>query len=746
MKDLLESYFGIKPIEILKLNGYENENYQVKTLDNKYILKTYRNIDLLPFLKAETEALIHLDSNKSFKSSRPIEFIDGDYVKKIPFGQNEIIVRLLSFIEGKFMGDTSASEQLTISLGLLLAKLNLKLQSWDNYIIKSRESEWNLNSYLISKQYIDQIDHYSDRKLVKYFFQQYELEVVPLNQKLRKSIIHNDANEWNLLIENNSVYGIIDFGDISYSDQINELAIAIVYNSYTKSNYLYWAEKLIASYNSIIPLEEIEIKVLYYKIALRLCVSACNSAKAKHKDPENKYISHSESKILKMLSAWIKISPFKAENCFRMACGYKNVKVEKTSSLIKRRKEVFSSNISLSYNRPIYFKKAAFQYMYDAYGNTFLDAYNNIPHVGHSHPEIVKVSQTQMSKLNTNTRYLYESLYDYSEKLLAKFPKILNKVFFVNSGSEASDLAIRIAKWYTKKNKLMVVEQGYHGHTQIGVEISDYKFSSPNGIGQQDHILKIPLPNYKKEIKSQVEQIEGFDNQLNANKNEIALFISETILGCAGQVPLPKKFLKNVYSKIRNQGGVCIADEVQTGFGRTGNSFWAFEAQDVIPDIVILGKPMANGHPMGAVITSEKISNSFSKGVEFFSSFGGNPVSCKIAKSVLEIIDDEKLQLKAEHIGGYYKKELNRLKDNSSFIGDVRGSGLFLGIEIITSTGDADPVLAQKIKNGLRDKFILVGTDGEFNNVIKTKPPLCFNKKNVDQVVKEISIILNENQ
>ena len=745
MNNLLKSYFGITPIEILKLNGYDNTNYLVKTVDNKYIFKTYTDINLLPFLKAETEALKYLNSNKSFRSPKPIEFLNGGYVKKINYKKNEIIIRLLSHLEGSFIGETTSSEQITKSLGLLLAGLNLKLQFWNNSVIKSKESKWNLNSHLLSKESISQIADSSDRNLVHYFFQQYEFEVVPISQKLRKSIIHNDANEWNLLVENNSVNGIIDFGDISYSDLINELAIAVVYNSYRETDYLGWAEKLITSYNSLIPLEEIEVKVLYYKVALRLCVSACNSAMAKNINPENEYITISESKILKMLRGWVKISPYKAEDCFRKACGYKKLKTTKTSSLISRRNEVFSSNISLSYNTPVLFKKAAFQYMYDAHGNTFLDAYNNIPHVGHCHPKTIKIGQSQMSKLNTNTRYLYDSLYDYSEKLLAKFPIGLNKVFFVNSGSEASDLAIRIAKWYTKKNKLMVVEQGYHGQTQIGIEISDYKFNNSNGIGQQDHILKIPLPDYKKEIKSLDEPINGFDDQLKRNKNQIALFISETILGCAGQVPLQDNFLKNIYSKIRNQGGVCIADEVQTGFGRTGNHFWAFEDQGVIPDIVIIGKPMANGHPMGAVITSEKISNSFGEGVEFFSSFGGNPVSCEIANSVLEIIDDEELQSRAMEVGNYYKKELNKLKNDTCFIGDVRGKGLFLGIEIITLTGEANPILAQEIKNGLRNRFILVGTDGEFNNVIKTKPPLCFNKQNVDQVVSEICKILKKN-
>jgi len=742
MDTLLQDYFGLFPVKIKKLNGYDNINYLVKSHKNSYILKTYSNIALLPFLDAETETLIYLYSNKSFNSPKPIKLLDGSYIKKIIYNKNEIIIRLLSYVEGTFIGDLNSSEQITNSLGVLLAKLNLKLQSWNNAVIKSRDSEWNLNSYSICKEYIGQIKNSKDRNLAEYFFQQYEFEVVPISRKLRKSIIHNDANEWNLLVQNDSVNGIIDFGDVSYSDLINELAIAIVYNSYRESNYLLWAEKLIASYNLIIPLEEIELKVLYYKISLRLCVSACNSAKAKNINSKNKYITHSESKIWKMLREWIKISPYKAENRFRKVCGYKELKQVSISSLITKRKNIFSPNILLSYSSPVYFKKAAFQYMYDEQGNTYLDAYNNIPHVGHCHPKTVMKGQNQISKLNTNTRYLYDSLYNYSEKLLAKFPKSLNKVFFVNSGSEASDLAIRIAKWYTEKNKVIVIEKGYHGNTQIGIEISDYKFNNPKGIGQQEHVIKIPVPNHKNIIKSNTETINGFDDQLKANENQIALFVSETILGCAGQIPLPKNFLKNVYSKIRNQGGLCIADEVQTGFGRTGNHFWAFEDQGVVPDIVILGKPMANGHPMGAVITSEKISDSFGEGVEFFSSFGGNPVSCEIASSVLDIIDEEKLQFNSKEVGDYYKKALNQLKQDSQFIGEIRGQGLFLGIEIVKHNAKANPVLAKEIKNSLRNKFILVGTDGELSNVIKTKPPLCFNKHNVDQVISRFYEIL----
>jgi 4-aminobutyrate aminotransferase-like enzyme len=208
---------------------------------------------------------------------------------------------------------------------------------------------------------------------------------------------------------------------------------------------------------------------------------------------------------------------------------------------------------------------------------------------------------------------------------------------------------------------------------------------------------------------------------------------------------LPKNYLETLYPIIRSLGGVCIADEVQTGFGRIGSHFWAFESHNVVPDMVVIGKPMGNGHPMGAVITTDSIAKSFEQGVEFFSSFGGNPVSCAIGKAVLEVIEEEQLKKRALDIGNYYQKELLNLKDQYRCIKDVRGSGLFLGIELVNYNDKPDSHLAELIKNGLRQKNILIGTDGKDNNVLKTKPPLCFTKKNVEKVVQSIDDVLCQN-
>ena len=748
MEKLLIEEFGINPIEIIRINGYDNLNYLIKTNSKNYILKTYEDLSLIDLIQSETKALLFLNDNLYPK---PVPFLNGENVRIIQINGTSKICRLLSYLEGKFLGEINQTKDLIRSFGKSLARLNKSLFNWTDIHIKSRQLEWDMQQYVVSKNYLNEISSKKVRKIIHYFMNQYEENVVPFFLDLRKSTIHNDANNWNILFKGNNVSGVIDFGDISYSHLINELAIAISYTCFNKENPLEWAITLLESYNHVFPLEKKEIEVLYYSIAMRLCISISNSNHYQKLFPENKYISISQKPAIELLWKWIEINPVEAENKFKEAVG---MKVEKTKSLkemVKGRKTYLESNISLSYDKPIFMNKAAFQYMYDSYGNTYLDAYNNIPHVGHSHPLVVEASQKQSSVLNTNTRYLYDSLEEYSEKLISLFPKKLCKVFFVNSGSEASDLAIRMARYHTKKESVVVVENGYHGHTQTGIDVSDYKFNNKKGIGQKDYILKLKIPDifngkYKADDKDAgFKYANDAKEKLNNYKKSIAAFISEPILSCAGQVPLAKNYLKNLYPIIKEKGGVCISDEVQTGFGRLGKYFWGYESQKVVPDIVVLGKPMGNGHPIGAVITTSEIAKSFSKGVEFFSSFGGNPVSCKIGLSVLNVIKTENLQKNSEEVGNYYKKLLLDLKEKYSSISDVRGSGLFLGIEFFNPNNmKPDSYKAGLLKNELKNNGVLVGTDGPYNNVIKSKPPLCFSKKNAKEVVEKMDMILKK--
>ena len=750
MNQLLQTEFGLAEIEIKKLNGYDNVNYQVNSSTGKYIFKTYNSTDeVFEMVQAENETLFFLQKSGSNKYPKPIQFTDGSFIKTLHIDGKDQICRMLTFLKGEFLGNIVHTPKIIESLGETLAEIDVQLQYFKSYTIAAKQWEWDIQYLTLNEKYIDDIQDAKDRNIVRYFFRQFKENVLPIAPTLRKQIIHNDANDWNVLTTNGRVSGIIDFGDLAHTYLINELAVAIPYICFDKENPLEWASMLVKSYHKTLPLQEKEVKILYFLIAARLVTSVCNSAHSKVNDPENSYASISEKSAWKLLYKWLTINPIAAENSFRIVTDFPVQELKSPKEVLLRRHEHISPILSVSYDKPIHMVGAAFQYMYDADGNTFLDAYNNIPHVGHSHPKVVAAGQKQMAKLNTNSRYLYEQLADYAGKILQKFPAVLNKVYFVNSGSAATDLAIRMAKNHTQHQKIMVMEHGYHGHTQTAIDISDYKFNNPKGQGQKDYILKTTIPDtYRGKhtlddgTAGKLFAADAIKEILNSD-TPIAAFITESVVGCGGQVPLAKGYLKKLYPVIRKQGGVCISDEVQTGFGRLGEYFWGFEAQEVVPDLVIIGKPMANGHPMAAVVCTNEIAESFSKGVEFFSSFGGNPVSCAIATSVLEVIEEENLQDNAKIVGTYYKSLFLKLQEKYNCIGDVRGSGLFLGIELIKDNDcNPNPELAHLIKNQLRERNILISTDGPFDSVLKTKPPLCFTKENALLVTTQIEKIL----
>lgn len=747
MKKNIEKEFGIVPIEIKRLNGYENINYLVKTQTESFIFKTYPLSESnFALIDAESKALLYLQKDPNSRTPLPIPFKDGSYTKNIKIANQLVTCRLLSFLEGEFMGDAKVSGKMASSLGSFLAHLNVSLFKFENHVIRSRKCEWDIQQLALNRKYIKDIPVIAKQNLVRYFFLQFEQKVIPVASELRMNYIHSDANEWNVLLKNNQINGLIDFGDMVYAPLINELATALTYICYDKESYYEFILPLVHAYHKIIPLEKKEVSILYYLIAAKLCISVCHSAHAKKQDPENAYASSSEKNAWKMLYKLLEINPIALEDAIIHELGFKTEKRALELEKLEQRHKHLSKILSVSYDTPIAMEKSAFQYMYDAYGNTYLDAYNNIPHVGHSHPIVVEAGQRQMAKLNTNTRYLYDILPEYSSELLKKLPSKLNRVFFVNSGSEANDLAIRMAKMCSGHEKIMVMEHGYHGHTQTGIDISDYKFNHPKGQGQKKNILRTSIPN------SYNGKYTGLDcgsqyakdtiTEIHTSEEKIAAFICEPIVGCGGQIPLAKGYLAPVYEAIHAQGGICISDEVQTGFGRLGDVFWGFEHHKVQPDMVVIGKPMGNGHPMGAVITTDAISNSFEQGVEFFSSFGGNPVSCAIGKAVLNVIEAEGLQENARVCGAYYKSLFYELKNKHECIGDVRGSGLFLGIELIDEFSKPNTILAKRIKNELRKNHILISTDGPFDNVIKTKPPLVFNRENALRVIEEIDQFL----
>jgi 4-aminobutyrate aminotransferase-like enzyme/Ser/Thr protein kinase RdoA (MazF antagonist) len=424
---------------------------------------------------------------------------------------------------------------------------------------------------------------------------------------------------------------------------------------------------------------------------------------------------------------------------------------EDNSEIISYRKKHLGKSLSLSYLEPLNMSRGSGVYLIDKLGRKYLDTVNNVAHVGHEHPGIVKAGQQQMAVLNTNTRYLHSDIINFTKELLATLPDELSVVHVVNSGSEANELALRMTRALTQQKDMIVVEVGYHGNTGGCIDISSYKFDGIGGSGAPEHTHVVPLPDiyrgiyqgensgalYAQHIQEQIDNIQS-------SGRNVAGFICESIISCGGQIELPRDYLKLAYEGVRNAGGICIADEVQTGCGRVGSKFWGFQLYDVIPDIVTIGKPIGNGHPLGAVVCTQKVADAFANGMEYFNTFGGNPVSCAIGREVLRVVKDENLQENALKIGNYLKSELVKLQIDFPIIGDIRGQGLFLGIEFCDQGKNPLTEMSGYLINRMQELGILMSTDGRDNNVLKIKPPMVFSKDNADQLLSGLITVLNE--
>ncbi|MBZ5526287.1 MAG: aminotransferase class III-fold pyridoxal phosphate-dependent enzyme [Acidobacteriia bacterium] len=422
---------------------------------------------------------------------------------------------------------------------------------------------------------------------------------------------------------------------------------------------------------------------------------------------------------------------------------------------LEARRGLLGKNLSISYGHPLKIVRGWKQYLYDDTGRAFLDVYNNVPLVGHSHPRVVRAAQEQLALLNTNTRYLHDNVVRYARRLTERMPAPLRVCYFLNSGSEANELAIRMARAHTRREDVIVLEHAYHGHTNTLIDVSPYKFDGPGGGGKKPWVHVAPLADDYRGAHRRGDAQAGAKyarhvaeifSRLHAEGRSVAAYLAETLPSVGGQIVFPPGYLAEAYRHVRAAGAVCIADEVQVGFGRLGTHFWGFETQGVVPDIVVLGKPIGNAFPLAAVVTTAEIAASFANGMEFFSTFGGNPVACAAGLAVLDVLEEERLQENALRVGKHFITGLKRLEAKQELIGDVRGSGLFLGVDLVRNreTREAATEQAGYVVNRLRERGILAGTDGPQHNVLKLRPPLVFTDADADLFVDTLDEILGE--
>ncbi|MFN8484748.1 MAG: aminotransferase class III-fold pyridoxal phosphate-dependent enzyme [Anaerolineae bacterium] len=980
------------------LPGEMGQNFRLRADDGREtILKISDPSESWDCLDFQVQALDHLAAHAP---TLPVPRVLRDQAGRaiVPLDDDEEhYARLLTYLPGRLLVHVNPHPPALLrDLGRVLGKMDAALQSFSHPAMR-RDLKWDLAGAGWAWEHLAYLADPPRRALVERFMALYEAEAATRLPDLRASVIYNDGNDYNVLVGGDArdlrVAGVFDFGDMTYSQTVGEIAIAAAYAMLDKPDPLAAAAHVVAGYHAACPLTEAELAALYPLIVARLCVSVVNSAYCRAVDPANGHMMINEAPAWALLERLAAVSPTFAHFTFRDACGlppsptsaavvawlaahaadigrvvaadlrtapitftdlgvgsldlanpiewadtelltariFEDIRLSGAAASIGRygevrgvytgdafyaqgndgpewrtmhigvdvfmpvgepvyapldgvvhsftddavacgygpvvilqhdppdaprfytlyghltresltglaegmpvrrgdqigaigaaevnggwpphlhlqiltdllerrgefpgvarvsqqavwmsvcpdpnlilgipesrfppsamdaaqitaiRAQALGPSLSTSYDRPLHIVRGWMQYLYDADGRKYLDAVNNVPHVGHSHPKVVRAGQRQMAVLNTNTRYLHANLARYIERLTATLPDPLRVCYFVTSGSEANELALRIARTVTGHDDTIVVEVGYHGNTTGLIDVSPYKHAGPGGRGAPPHVRAAPIPDayrgrYRRDDPQAGAKYAAHVGEIAAEMGQnggVAAFIAESAMGTGGQIILPDGYLAAAYRHVRAAGGLCIADEVQVGFGRAGDSFWMFETQGVVPDIVTLGKPIGNGHPMGAVITTPAIAQAFANGMEYFNTFGGNPVSCAIGLAVLDVIEAEGLQAQALRVGQHLLAELRPLMDRHAVVGDVRGHGMFVGVELVRDRETLEPAGAEAayVANRLRERGILLSTDGPYHNVLKIKPPLVFDEHDADRLVAELDRILAE--
>ena len=421
------------------------------------------------------------------------------------------------------------------------------------------------------------------------------------------------------------------------------------------------------------------------------------------------------------------------------------------TALLARRERLLGRNMSTFYNDPVHLVKGEGVWVWDADGRKYLDCYNNVPHVGHCHPRVVEAICRQASRLNTHTRYLHEGILDYVERLTATFDDSLDTAILTCTGSEANDIALRMAQAVTGKTGVIATDHTYHGNTTA---VSQLSTRMPPVGGYGGHVRHVPAPDGYRPLGGLAGQafadtwaakLEEAIASLKASPFGFSALIVDPFFANEGFPELPDGFLKKALAIVKREGGLLIADEVQPGFGRTGTHMWGHQRAGIVPDVVTLGKPMGNGHPIGGVVANSETLNAFRKAFRYFNTFGGNPVSCAAAMAVLDVLEDEKLQENARKVGAYAVAGLADLADKHSIIGNVRGAGLFFGAELVLDRVEKTPAaeIATRVINEMRGRGVLMGKLGIHQNATKIRPPMPFSEADADFMLSTLDDVLS---
>lgn len=748
-KDLLRKHWSIEAA-VTRLSG-ENLNFLVgENPSENRVLKI--TIDPEADVSLEEKVLARLLSADIPVPKAIPSGGDGPIVQTSHAGF-EATARLQCFLPGTQWRIVGSNAVRLRGIGRMGARVHGALEGFiERHPESKRTHAWDLSQVGRYRNAISKFVDPEHRAMLERSMHLYTAIALPALASCPRGMLHGDLNDENILFDGDDISGVVDAGDTQEGALIQDLAISLAYALQAEDSTLEDAATLVAGYDEVRPMDSAEEAALFPLVLARLACSALIGIGRRDEDAGHEtWFSH-ESTTLDALKRIITVTP--AEGRTRLFAGCRTTEglARSNDQVREDRARTIGPSLSVSYRTPLQIVEGIGQYLHEADGTPYLDMVNNVCHVGHCHPRVVDAIHRQARTLNTNTRYLNGMLSDYAKRLCDTLPESLDTCFLVNCGSEANELALRLARAATGAHDVLVVDGAYHGHTSACIDMSPYKFDGPGGSGKPEWVHVVPTPDvYRGEIRDddagagyalEVGRVIG--EACRAGRSICGFFV-ESILSCGGQIPLPDGYLEEAFTHVRKAGGLCISDEVQVGFGRVGDHFWAFEEHGVVPDIVVMGKPIGNGHPMAAVVTTREIANAFDNGMEFFSTFGGNPVSCACGMAVLDVIEDEALQKNAQDIGALFLDGLEALKKRHPLVGDVRGRGLFLGIELVRDHATLEPASdeAEELVNRMRQHGVLLSTDGPLHNVIKMKPPLVVGRADIEMTLRLLDDVLN---
>ena len=739
------------------LEGERDQNYRILSSDGQSaVFKVCQPAEGIAILQCQAEALEHIaEAEPSLLVPRLIRTRDGNPLGQIVHEGRSYPVMVLAWLDGHVLGGETPSRHGLFELGQLLARLGVALRGFVNGAPAERNLVWDTRHVLRLAAEVGNLPE-GDRELAAAILARHETVTAPALRRMRSQIIHGDVHPHNVLVDDGGkVTGIIDFGDLVHGPLILDLANAAGDFLTPAADVADTIFELVRGYRSVTPLEEVEADALVDLIDVRLLMTPLIDAlKASNGIASQDYFQAFNSRSMPMIREMRRIGHDRLRGLVRRAAAFSTVPPHHAGTAaeaIERRRKVMGEKLYVFYDPPLHIVKGAGVWLTASDGCRYLDCYNNVPHVGHAHPYVAEAIARQVRTLNTNTRYITDQAIEYAERLTALASEGLTSVTFVNSGSEANDLAWRMAKAFTGHGGGLCMDFAYHG---VSEAIDAFSPSNSGAHWNAPHIRLLPPPDlyrgpYDADHADVGERYAALADPLIADLQERGLGVAAAMVDSAfmsnGVLDAPAGYLQGVVARVHKAGGLFIADEVQSGFGRMGPSFWGHRHHGVTPDFITIGKPAGNGYPLGVVITRPEILSHFLQFGPFFSTFGGNNVAGAAGMAVLDVIQDERLVENARDVGAYFRLGLSDLMQKHALIGDVRGVGLATGVELVHDRATKSPAgdVMARLLNLIRDEGALVGGEGKSGNVLKIRPPIVFSRADADFAVAAIDRALS---